>query len=334
MQKQPQIDLPESWEDATQDGPWTFVSPSGSALQLSLMRHSGGPAPSPDHAALREMAEDFGRQTVGASPCLLGLQSGDAPVGAFGRATFGRQEGSPESVVWIASKDGDMCLVTLLGDGVLPSEDLATAHSALESLQWVDCLPWCDGLFSHFCAPHYEPHDLERRGVSATRPDMESECWPPGTPLSELHPIDAVGQRTARAELARALEGTRQAWSSYLTVKDDPSLEWVRAFDEHYTRERIDKVIQHADPAAPDNDYLALCIQFGLVLGESLRQELPRLQWLYDRPYWESAIVDLDTCSRINVFHWAVKKLSEYGVEDGFRAKVLACVNILTEGSP
>ena len=51
----------------------------------------------------------------------------------------------------------------------------------------------------------------------------------------------------------------------------------------------------------------------------------PRLSWLYDWPYWESALYDQETRSRINVFHWAVKKMSEYGVEDGLTDKLNAC---------
>jgi hypothetical protein len=66
-----------------------------------------------------------------------------------------------------------------------------------------------------------------------------------------------------------------------------------------------------------------------VVLGEVLRQELSELVWLYDMPYWESALFYGATGSRVNVFQWAVKKMSEYGVDDGFGAKVGACVNLL-----
>jgi len=329
MDRQPRVDLPDSWEDATQaDGPWTFTSPAGSVLQLSLMRHSEGPVPRPDDGALRGMAEDFGCESVGAGLEVLSLRSGKSAFGSYAKAVFGQQDGRAESVVWIASIGPDLCLVTLLG-GVLPDEDLAAADSVLESLEWVDCLPWCDDLFLQFCAPHYRLEDLERRGLSATRPDMESECWPAGTLLPDLQPWNSEWEGSVRAQLQRMLDSVRQDWPTYLPVDGEPDLDWVQAFDKHYTRERIDELLQRADPELDDNDYLVLCVQFGLVLGEALREALPRLEWLCDEPYWESAIVDLQTRSRVNVFHWAVKKLSEYGVDDGFRAKVLACANIL-----
>jgi hypothetical protein len=55
----------------------------------------------------------------------------------------------------------------------------------------------------------------------------------------------------------------------------------------------------------------------------------PRLSWIYDWPYWESALYHQETRSRINVFQRAVKKMSEYGVEDGLIEKLEACRTFL-----
>ena len=40
---------------------------------------------------------------------------------------------------------------------------------------------------------------------------------------------------------------------------------------------------------------------------------------------------DPKTGTVIAVFHWAIKKLSEYGVDDGYAAKTKACLQFLED---
>lgn len=90
-----------------------------------------------------------------------------------------------------------------------------------------------------------------------------------------------------------------------------------------------------ADPIArshPEDfggDYVVLCCEFGAVLGHVMRARQPRLFWYLDWPYWESMLLDPQTGTVIPVFHWAIKKMSDYGVDDGFVPKIERCLRIL-----
>ena len=77
---------------------------------------------------------------------------------------------------------------------------------------------------------------------------------------------------------------------------------------------------------------MVLCCEFGAVLGHTLLGLTGRTAWLPDWPYWESAIYDCTSGYRVNVFHWAIKKLSDYGIDDGYRAKLLKCAELIGNG--
>ena len=127
------------------------------------------------------------------------------------------------------------------------------------------------------------------------------------------------------------IEAATVDWRDLLDVKGQLSISWISGFDHHFNRRRIQEIIRRSDPAQYDNDYLVLCCELGAVLGTVLNDLEPQLSWLYDWPYWESALYCQQTRSRLNVFHWAVKRLSEYGVEDDLTAKIAACRSILRE---
>ena len=65
-----------------------------------------------------------------------------------------------------------------------------------------------------------------------------------------------------------------------------------------------------------------------------MRDLLPRLAWIPSRPYWETSIFDAETGNIIPVFHWAIKKFSTYGIDDGFAAKLQVCVQMLQDEQP
>ncbi len=129
------------------------------------------------------------------------------------------------------------------------------------------------------------------------------------------------------------LDACIEDWPCYLTVFGSLDENWIDAFDRYYDRERIAGVIERSDPADYGNDYLILVCEFGAALAHVLQQKQPRLVWQHDWPYWESSLIDPQTGAVIPPFHWAVKKFSDYGVEDGFRAKIDLCVSTLEKRS-
>jgi hypothetical protein len=192
-------------------------------------------------------------------------------------------------------------------------------------------LPHCDTLFARYLDPWYSPADRKRKQFDATRPDILTTDAYAKVPLSELTIIGADGDREASARIERMLEACRGDWPGYLKVFGDIDEHWIEAFDAHYDRKRVAEVIKRSDPQDFSNDYLILVCEFGAALGHALRAKEPRLGWVYDWPYWESSLVDTSSGSVIPPFHWAVKKFSEYGLEDGFAEKLEMCVHALNE---
>ena len=190
-------------------------------------------------------------------------------------------------------------------------------------------LPHCDTVFARFLAPWYSAGDRERKRFEATRPDILTAQDYVGVLLSELSVLGKEGEREASARIDRMLQACRADWPTYLQVFGDIDEHWIEAFDEHYDRKRVADVIKRSDPKDFSNDYLILVCEFGAALGFVLQAKEPRLVWIYDWPYWESSLVDTLTGAVIPPFHWAVKKFSEYGLDDGFAAKLDMCVHVL-----
>jgi hypothetical protein len=131
------------------------------------------------------------------------------------------------------------------------------------------------------------------------------------------------------SEVSTMARAAGQDWRTYLDVMDVVSLEAVHAFDEHWTRPKIANLIRTSDPSDFANDYVVICGELGAVLGEVMRAVRPGLEWLYDSPYWESSLWHAASGTKIPVFHWAIKKMSAYGAQDGLREKVLAGLDSL-----
>ena len=192
-------------------------------------------------------------------------------------------------------------------------------------------LPDADDVFQRFFAPWYEAADLSRRGVAATRPDVE-QCYHAGLRGADVSPLTSEGQAQVAAQIATMLQAARSDWPTVLGVEGPMDSAWVAAFDAYYDRARVGEVIVGSDPSDFGNDLLILCCEFGAVLGAVLSARKPQLEWIYDWPYWESALLDPAHGCRINVFHWAIKKFSDYGVDDGFAAKLDQCVDLIDSG--
>jgi hypothetical protein len=67
------------------------------------------------------------------------------------------------------------------------------------------------------------------------------------------------------------------------------------------------------------------------VLADVMASQNPRLVWKLETPHWESSLVDPKSGTEIPPFHFAIKKMSEYGVDDGFVAKLRMLHSALSE---
>jgi hypothetical protein len=190
-------------------------------------------------------------------------------------------------------------------------------------------IPHCDDLYLQYFDRWLDDDLRTRRGFTATRPDMLEETSLQGVTQVVAGLLDEDGRTQVTAQIEAMIEAARGDWPEYLGVRGKPDLRWIDAFDHYYDRNRIRKVLDRSDPADFGNDYVILCCEFGAVLGFVMQQLEPHLIWYLDWPYWESAILDPRSGNLIPTFHWAIKKMSEYGVDDGFAAKVRACLEII-----
>ena len=125
------------------------------------------------------------------------------------------------------------------------------------------------------------------------------------------------------------INAARGDWQEYLPVNGEIDIQWVKAFDTYYDRKRVSDVIARSDPKDFGCDYIVLCCEFGAVMGHVMRLLQPGLVWYLDWPYWDSMLLDPKSGNVIPVFHWAIKKMSGYGIEDGFADKIKKCLDIL-----
>ncbi len=98
------------------------------------------------------------------------------------------------------------------------------------------------------------------------------------------------------------------------------NLELLDAVDKYFDRAKIAALIEKSDPSDFSNAYLVTVCEFGVLLGQLFCQH-EGFGWLYAQPYFHSIIVHEKTGIGITVFDWALKKFSEYGVDDGYVAK-------------
>lgn len=194
-------------------------------------------------------------------------------------------------------------------------------------------LPGCDEVFLRFFDRWYSAESRGRRILDGTRPDAEGYADRSLT-VADLSPLTEDGRLRVAKQVAAMLDASKADWPKYLDVHGEPSVDWVHKFDSYYTVERVANLLESSDPSDYANDLLVTCCEFGAVLGAVMLERLEAADWLYEWPYWESAVYDSRNAFRVNVFHWAVKKFSSYGVEDGFAAKLLATVESAKAGWP
>jgi len=194
-------------------------------------------------------------------------------------------------------------------------------------------LPDAETLFLRFVDRWYSPSAKEGRVRSWTRPDMVAFPEYIGRSTDEICTLATEPAQIELAQVNRMLEAARGDWPKYLKVDEPVDIGWVEAFDAYYDEKRVIDLVDSSLPNQNGNNYIVIACEFGAVLGHVLKQSLSRLEWVAGDPYWESALFDPQTGNLIAVFHWAIKKLSSDGIDDGFAAKLRACLGALEGGA-
>jgi hypothetical protein len=186
-----------------------------------------------------------------------------------------------------------------------------------------------DKLFLTYFDRWYSQEDKQLKAFKTTRPDMYAHPALVGLKATEASPLCEKALDDVKNMIQRVVKAARSDWPTYLKVKNPINITWIDLFDRHYDANKIQQLLKNSDPSDFGNDLLVTCCEFGAVLGHVLLTALPKAAWLYAWPYWESAIFVPQTGTLIPTFHWAIKKFSSYGVNDGFKNKVSACVQII-----
>jgi hypothetical protein len=189
-------------------------------------------------------------------------------------------------------------------------------------------IPDADAIFSRFFDPWYEDDDRRRKGFEHTRPDMLG-LYRPGLDLTALSRLNRETETQVFQQMQMMLDAARTDWPRYLQVTGDVDEHWIQKCDDYYDVDQIAALIERSDPADFANDFIVMVCEFGAALGHVLHRLQPRLRWIPEWPYWESSLYDPVSGNVIPPFHWAIKKFSDYGVDDGFVPKIHWCVELL-----
>ena len=183
-------------------------------------------------------------------------------------------------------------------------------------------LPHCDDLFAKYLSPWYPVQDRRKM----TRPDMYIISGYNGHPidLDSLQYLSAERLLKEKNQIRKMADAALGDYQHILST-NKLTLEVLDKVDKFYDREKIGELIKGSDPKEFSNDYLISVCEFGAMLG-TLFNDDEEFGWLYSSPYFNSIIVHKNTGFGITVFDWAVKKFSEYGVDDGFVAKFHAAI--------
>lgn len=188
-------------------------------------------------------------------------------------------------------------------------------------------LPEPDELFDQIFRPHYPPGRLEGRMFKATFPDVVGVRK--GVTAEEASGLPPKGIEYAANCIERMVEAAKGDWPQYLPVSGEIDLAWIRAFDEKHDEAYVAALLEQADAADFGNNALISCCEFGAVLGHVLKGMRPELIWVYDVPYWDSWLYSPEKGLMINVFSWAMKKFSAYGIGDGYAEKLVSAAGML-----
>lgn len=193
----------------------------------------------------------------------------------------------------------------------------------------MSALPSADELFLRFLDRWYRDADRERKGFRATRPDLLTLPATRGVAPAELCPLAEPVQANVREQIARMVSAARSDWKEIVAPHDVLARDGLMAIDAAWDEASVRALIESSQPDDFGNSWLVTTCELGAVLGEALRAARTTLAWVPDWPYWESSLVDRAAGVVIPPFHWAVKRLSGSGLEDGLVGKIGACLQRL-----
>lgn len=194
-------------------------------------------------------------------------------------------------------------------------------------------LPTAEELFDTFFAPWHPPEEHEDGNVWL-RPDFEEIELPPGAHIRVLDRLTPEGRAAAGARVAGMERAAREDWPALLGVSGEPGPAWLEAFDRWATEERVAELLKTARPEQSANPILVLACEAGALTGGLLLRAHPGMQWLVDWPYWNSAVFDLNTRTRLHVFAWAVRRFAAGGAETPLLARYETALKLLRGGPP
>ena len=184
-------------------------------------------------------------------------------------------------------------------------------------------LPHCDVLFEQFFSPWYPETDRPK----ITRPDMYQIAAYEGEPLNldDIQYLNTDYLESRKHFINDTMVEAALADFQSIIKADALDFNVLDAVDKYYDRSKIGALIKQSDPKDFSNEYLVTVCEFGVMLGYLFNQ-LEGFGWLYSDPYFHSIIVHQESGYGITVFDWAIKKFSEYGVDDGYVAKFHAAL--------
>ena len=168
-------------------------------------------------------------------------------------------------------------------------------------------------------AKFYTPH--QKQMMYFVKPDIVELKSFLGKPAPELTDLTPKGQERLRQVAESGLAMLKASWKQ-LHARSDSALDLVDAFDKSFTRIRVAAVIAESDPKVSDSKVIILSQEFGQLCGAAIKERVPRLEWVYRMPPWESFLWDSKNGLRINVLDWGIKKFSSDGVDDGYVKKI------------
>ena len=192
-------------------------------------------------------------------------------------------------------------------------------------------LPDCDKVFMTYFDRWYTPEDRTRKPFPATRPDVMTNPNLKDISPQDASPLTEEGQSEIKKMVESMIVASRSDWPSFISVSEPIDIAWIDAFDKCHDKSCVKALMKSSRPDDFSNDFFVRCCEFGAVLGHVLLTTRPNLHWVYDHPYWESYVFDPEVGQVIPVFHWAIKKFSSYGIDDGFKAKIIACSQVIQQ---
>ncbi len=190
-------------------------------------------------------------------------------------------------------------------------------------------LPDCNVLFERYFERWYPKEYVAARGKPSILPDISNRHDLVGMNTEQISPLTPEWQARTQNQIDEMLRAAQADWPKSWAVREPVSPQWVEVFDNFFTAHKISELLKSSPEDNFTNQYVVLCCEFGAVMGHVLRQVNPRLVWLLDYPYWDSSLFDPASGISMAVFHWAIKKMSSYGVADGYVAKMGMCLQLL-----